>query len=211
MCFNFLDLTGSLSSFLDPIMWTPFILVETTGYGQSSAPEQETKEPSQVGTAVTWCLHPNFRSNLVWWFRSCLNQIPCLLRCLPWTSLEVVLTWCPHVSLDQWLVAAQASSWPCQGSLLFKRRMKWYKVRNPLSWQSITESQKGSDRWETNKTTPWSRKRGWSDTHCPMEETHRKHWWTELCTHYETAVERICGLMCLLNCSCNKSLIKFWN
>lgn len=60
MCYNFLDLTGSLSSFLDPIMWTPFILLETTGYGQSSAPEQETKEPSQVGTAVTWCLHPNF-------------------------------------------------------------------------------------------------------------------------------------------------------
>lgn len=140
MSFNFLDLDGSFSSFLDSIMWTPFILPEVTGYGQSSAPEQETKEPSQVGTAVAWCFHPNFcwRPGLM---IHILSEPNALSSTVPSLDFPVGGSYWVATCFT-WLVASDSTGLihgHVKGPFyLFQRRVKWYKLKNPLSWQSLS-------------------------------------------------------------------------
>ena len=77
---------------------------------------------------------------------------------------------------------------------------------------AVSESQKGSDGWEVNETTPkagrevgqahtapWKRPTGNNDRaiSAPIMPLNN------------TVVELICGVIYLLNYNCNKSLIKF--
>ena len=200
-----LDLSHIPSAFLAPTMWASPILSEVIMYGQFATPEQEAKamaawhrwgsmSPSQL---LYWSLSG--------WLRFCLNHTPHPPRHCLWPFPGRG----SHVVLASGLVATEDLQVAMSEITSVYLSEGWIGARsgNP-PFMADTESQKGTDGWEVNKTSPEAGR--WASTHCSTEVTQQEQRNSELAPArlIKTTAGLVCGLRWLLNFNSNKTLIK---